>query len=281
MFPYDQASQIASAEEALITAFSWRCLATKVRERIADIRGYNRVGGPLVVHLELGSLVQLALFSVSRPFQISIIQLIHVELFSVRKSFVLFREPHFEQGSGPWQAWKDVESMSADQARSEYVSKLHEVDPSWDPKNNNSYCLAKTFSHQGQGHTDRTTSAGGVTMARCVCRAIARVFDKHIAPGAFIPILPNQMFTTGVSKGPKGTVYVSRMLMLDPEPNGSNSEDDRPIFNAVKNGDLEQVKRLIEQTPDVVNARDSEVRSIHANFRNKVHGQKYACIVSS
>ncbi|TPP61231.1 Phosphatidate phosphatase LPIN3, partial [Fasciola gigantica] len=99
-------------------------------------------------------------------------------------------------GRKKWQAWKDVESMSSDQARAEYVSKLQEVDSSWDPK---------------------------------------------------------------VSKGPKGTVYVSRMLILDPEPNEENSDDQQPIFTAVKNGDLEHVKSIIEETPGAVFLRDIEL----------------------
>ncbi|VDP90566.1 unnamed protein product [Echinostoma caproni] len=44
ILPYDQASRMDFAEEALPTAFSWRkCLPTKVRERKADIRDYKRL----------------------------------------------------------------------------------------------------------------------------------------------------------------------------------------------------------------------------------------------
>ncbi|TGZ61787.1 hypothetical protein CRM22_007793 [Opisthorchis felineus] len=43
-------------------------------------------------------------------------------------------------GRKKWQAWSDLADMSEDQARREYVSKLFEVDPSWDPKDQSNKC---------------------------------------------------------------------------------------------------------------------------------------------
>lgn len=50
------------------------------------------------------------------------------------------------QGRKKWSAWKDLGDQSKELARAEYISKIQECDPSWDPENTKRFFSGVTVS---------------------------------------------------------------------------------------------------------------------------------------